>query len=150
MLTEGQSMPTFTVQTAEGESFSNEDLAGKKTILYFYPKDDTPGCTKEGQGFSDALPEFNKKNITIYGISKCSPKKHQTFCNKYQFKHQLLSDENSNMCEAFGVWVEKSMYGRTYMGIERSTFLIDETGKILKIWRKVKVPNHVKDVLKSL
>ena len=150
MLKEGDKIPNFSVQNSKGETISNQDLTGKKIILYFYPKDDTPGCTKEGQAFTEYKSEFEKKNVTIYGISKCSVKKHEKFCTKYNFEHELLSDENATLCEDFGVWQEKSMYGRKYMGITRSTFIIDESGIIQKVWPKVKVPGHVEDVLASL
>ena len=147
MLKEGDKIPSFSVQNSKGETVTNTDLSGKKAVLYFYPKDDTSGCTKEAQNFTDNKPEFDKKEITIYGISKDSVKKHEKFCSKYQFQHELLSDENSSLCEDFGVWKEKSMYGRKYMGIVRSTFLVDESGTIIKVWENVKVPGHVEDVL---
>ena len=150
MLKEGDSIPTFEVQDSKGNTVTDKDLKGKKCVFYFYPKDDTPGCTKEGQGFSDNLAKFKEKGIDVYGISKCSVKQHEKFCSKYAFQHELLSDENNHLCEDFGVWVEKSMYGRKYMGIERSTFVIDENGTIIKSWNKVKVPGHVEDVLNSI
>ena len=150
MLKEGEKIPKFKVITSKGETFTNADIQGKKVIFYFYPKDDTPGCTKEAQGFSGNVKEFNKKEVTIYGISKCSVKKHEKFCSKYSFEHELLSDEDNTLCEDFGVWKEKSMYGKKYMGIERSTFLINEDGLIIKSWEKVKVPGHVENVLESI
>ena len=150
MLKEGDSIPTFEVQDSKGNTVTDKDLKGKKCVFYFYPKDDTPGCTKEGQGFSDNLAKFKEKGIDVYGISKCSVKKHEKFCSKYAFQHELLSDENNHLCEDFGVWVEKSMYGRKYMGIERSFFVIDENGTMIKSWNKVKVPGHVEDVLNSI
>ena len=150
MLKEGDNIPAFEVQDSNGNTITQDDIKGKKTVFYFYPKDDTPGCTKEGQAFSENLSKFKEKGVTVYGISKCSVKKHEKFCTKYSFEHDLLSDENSQLCEDFGVWVEKSMYGRKYMGIERSTFIIDENGTILKSWPKVKVPGHVDDVLGSI
>ncbi|MEK9728151.1 MAG: thioredoxin-dependent thiol peroxidase, partial [Candidatus Margulisiibacteriota bacterium] len=143
MLKKGDIIPEFNVLTSKGESFSNKNITGKTVVFYFYPKDDTPGCTKEGQAFSENLSEFKKKGIEVYGISKCSVKKHQKFCEKYSFEHELLSDEDNTLCEDFGVWKEKSMYGRKYMGIERSTFVIDPKGKILKVWDKVKIPGHI-------
>ena len=150
MLKEGDKIPSFSIMNSKGETITNQSIDGKKCVFYFYPKDDTPGCTKEAQGFSDNKKEFDKKNISIYGISKDSVKKHEKFCSKYNFEHELLSDENNSLCEDFGVWQEKSMYGKTYMGIVRSTFLIDENGVILKTWEKVKVPGHVEDVLSSI
>ena len=150
MLKEGDKIPSFEVQDSKGNTITNKDITGKKSILYFYPKDDTPGCTKEGQAFSENLSKFTEKGFTVYGISKCSVKKHEKFCTKYSFQHELLSDENSQLCEDFGVWVEKSMYGKKYMGIDRSTFIIDESGTIIKSWNKVKVPGRVDDVLNAI
>ena len=150
MLKEGDQIPKFSLQNANGDTVTNTDIAGKTVVFYFYPKDDTSGCTKEGQAFTDHKPEFDQKNVIVYGISKCSVKKHESFCNKYSFQHELLSDESSTLCEDFGVWQEKSMYGRKYMGIVRATFLIDASGVIKKVWPKVKVAGHVEDVLLSL
>lgn len=142
----GDVAPDFTLPTdGEGE-LTLSSLRGKKVVLYFYPKDDTPGCTKESCGFNDALPQFKDMNAEIIGISKCSVAKHDKFKAKYGFEFTLVSDENSDVCEQYGTWVEKSMYGKKYMGIERSTFLIDEDGKIAALWRKVKVPGHVEAV----
>ena len=149
MLKKGDKIPNFNVKNTEGNDITNDSILGKKAIFYFYPKDDTPGCTKEGQAFSEHKNDFDKLGIEIYGISKCSVKKHQKFCTKYSFEHKLLSDEDNHLCEDFGVWKEKSMYGRKYMGIERSTFLINEDGVIIDVWEKVKVTDHVKNVLKT-
>ncbi len=149
MLKEGDKIPSFSVQNSKGDTITNDNIKGKKVILYFYPKDDTSGCTKEAQSFTEHKPEFDKKNIEIYGISKDSVKKHEKFCAKYEFQHELLSDENSSLCEDFGVWKEKSMYGKKYMGIVRSTFLVDENGTIIKSWENVKVPGHVENVLEN-
>ena len=149
MLNEGEKIPNFSVKNANGDTITNADLIGTKTVLYFYPKDDTSGCTKEGLSFTEHKSTFDSKGITVYGISKDSPEKHKKFCTKYNFEHELLSDKDSTLCEDFGVWQEKSMYGRKYMGIVRSTFIIDETGTILKVWPKVKVPGHVEDVLSN-
>ena len=142
--------PDFTLPTDGNGEISLSDLKGHKVVLFFYPKDNTPGCTKEACGFRDALPEFEKLNAKIIGISKCSVKKHDNFKEKQQLNFPLASDENSDVCERYGVWKEKNMYGRKYMGIERSTFLIDENGNIEKIWRKVKVTGHVDEVKKAL
>ena len=150
MLKEGDKIPKFSVQNSNGDIVSNTDIAGKTVVFYFYPKDDTPGCTKEGQAFTENKADFDQKKVLVYGISKCSVKKHEKFCTKYNFEHELLSDENATLCEDFGVWQEKSMYGRKYMGIVRATFLIDENGIIKKIWPKVKVPGHVEDVLANI
>ena len=146
----GDTAPDFTLPTdGEGE-ITLSSLLGQKVVIYFYPKDDTPGCTKESCGFSEALPAFNKLNTTIIGISKDSVKKHDKFKAKYDLQFPLASDENGTTCEDFGVWKEKSMYGKTYMGIERSTFLLDEDGKIVQIWRKVKVKDHIAEVQAAL
>ena len=146
----GQTAPDFTLPTDSNGSFTLSQQKGKKVVIYFYPKDDTPGCTTESCGFRDALPAFEKLNATVIGISKCSVKKHDKFKEKYALNFPLASDENGNVCETYGTWVEKSMYGKTYMGIERSTFLIDENGKIAAIWRKVSVEGHVAEVEKAL
>lgn len=142
--------PDFTLPADAGEDFSLSTHRGQKIVLYFYPKDDTPGCTQESCDFRDALPDFGALDAKIVGISKDSLKKHANFREKYGLNFTLVSDENSDVCERYGVWVEKSMYGKTYMGIERSTFLIGEDGTILALWRKVKVPGHVQEVLETL
>ncbi len=145
----GDTAPDFTLPADGGDEISLAKLRGKKVVLYFYPKDDTPGCTKEACGFRDALPDFSTVDAEIIGISKDSVAKHDKFKSKYDLPFRLVSDENGKIVEAYGSWVEKSMYGRKYMGIDRSTFLIDETGKIRQIWRKVKVTGHVDDVLET-
>lgn len=122
---------------------------GKKIVLYFYPKDDTPGCTTEACGFRDLKSAFEKANTIILGVSKDNEKSHDKFAGKYNLNFKLLSDPEGKLCEAFGVWKEKSMYGKKYFGIERSTFLIDAEGKIVKVWRGVKVPGHMEEVLKE-
>lgn len=146
----GDMAPDFTLPTDGGAELSLADLRGQKVVLYFYPKDNTPGCTTESCAFNDALPDFEKLNVQIVGVSKCSVKKHDNFKAKYGFKFPLVSDENSDLCERYGVWKEKSMYGKKFMGIERSTFLIDEEGKIAAIWPKVKVKGHVEEVQNAL
>ena len=146
-LKEGSRAPAFTVLTGLGETMSLKDFQGRKLALYFYPKDDTPGCTAQGCAFNENLPEFKKNNMAVLGISRDSLKKHEKFREKYGLHFPLGADEDGKICEAYGVWIEKSMYGKKYMGIDRSTFLIDEQGKILKVWRKVKVPGHVDDVI---
>ncbi|APG61770.1 peroxiredoxin [Sphingorhabdus lutea] len=118
-------------------------------VIYFYPKADTPGCTKEGQQFTEKFDDFTSLGVNIYGVSKDKPAKLEKFAAKYDFKHHLLSDEESNFTEEMGVWVEKNMYGRKYMGIERATFLTDKSGKIAQIWRKVKVKDHAEAVLEA-
>ena len=129
---------------------SSSDLAGKKLVIYFYPKDDTPGCTKEALEFSNLKNDFDKKNVNIIGVSKDSIEKHQKFISKYNLSLKLASDEDLKICETFKVWVEKSMYGKTYMGIERSTFLFDENLRLIQSWRKVKVNGHAEEVLNSI
>jgi len=119
-------------------------------VLYFYPKDNTSGCTKEAVGFKEALPEIEKRNAVVLGVSKDSQESHRKFAEKYELPFILLSDPDLKVIQKYGVWVEKSMYGRKYMGVERSTFIIDEKGKIKKIFRKVKVKNHIEEVLKAL
>ena len=129
---------------------SSSDLAGKKLVIYFYPKDDTPGCTKEALEFSNLKNDFDKKNVNIIGVSKDSIEKHQKFISKHNLNLKLASDEDLKICETFKVWVEKSMYGKTYMGIERSTFLFDENLQLIQSWRKVKVNGHAEEVLNSI
>lgn len=146
----GDKAPDFTLPTDSDGKVTLSDLKGQSVVLYFYPKDDTPGCTKESCGFNDALPAFEGLNTQIIGISKCSVKKHDKFKAKYGLNFTLASDENSDVCEQYGTWVQKSMYGKTYMGIQRATFLIDETGTIAAIWPKVKVPGHVEEVQAAL
>ena len=147
-ISEGDKAPTFTLE-ADGESIINlKDFRGKTVVLYFYPKDSTPGCTIEACDFRDHIQAFTKKNITIIGVSKDSIKRHDNFKAKYELPFTLVSDNDNKVCETYGTWVEKSMYGKKYMGIERSTFLIGPDGVILKVWRKVKVSGHVENVLK--
>ena len=138
--------PNFKLPNQEAEIVELYKLK-KNIILFFYPKDSTPGCTKEAISFSKFLAEFNKLNCLVFGISKDSIKKHQNFIQKSNLLVNLLSDEAQKVCESYGVWVEKSMYGRKYMGIERTTILINNKNKILNIWPKVKVPGHVEEVL---
>jgi peroxiredoxin Q/BCP len=145
----GDRAPDFTLPTDGGGKVSLKDLKGKKIVLYFYPKDDTPGCTTEACAFRDTLPDFSKVKAAIVGVSKDSVASHDTFKTKFKLPFPLASDADGKVCEAYGTWVEKSMYGKTYMGIERSTFLIDETGVIRNIWRKVKADGHAEEVLKA-
>ncbi|WP_299617274.1 thioredoxin-dependent thiol peroxidase [Pelagibius sp.] len=145
----GKKAPNFTMATDGGGSVALKDLKGRKVVLYFYPKDDTPGCTKEACGFRDALPDFSKLDAEIIGVSKDSVAKHDKFKAKYELSFTLASDEDGSVCDAYGTWVEKSMYGKKYMGIERATFLIDEKGVVRGEWRKVKVPGHVDAVLEA-
>lgn len=149
-LNEGERAPAFTMPTDGGDTISLADLSRKPVVLYFYPKDDTPGCTKEACGFRDLHPDFGRVGATIIGVSKDTVAKHDKFKAKYDLPFLLASDEDGTVCEAYGTWVEKNMYGRKYMGIERATFLIDGDGKIARIWRKVKVAGHVEEVLAAV
>ena len=130
-----------------GEILKKKDLLGKKLIVYFYPKDDTPGCTKEAIEFSQLLAEFKNLRTNVIGVSKDTIEKHKKFIQKHNLKISLASDENLIICKVFNTWVEKSMYGKKYMGIERSTFLFDENLRLINIWNKVKVKNHAQEVL---
>ncbi len=147
--TVGNPAPDFTLPRDGGGSVSLSDLRGRTVVLYFYPKDDTPGCTKEACGFRDALPDFSAIDAEIVGVSKDSVAKHDKFKAKHDLPFTLLSDADGDVCEAYGTWVEKSMYGKTYMGIDRATFLIDSAGILRAEWRKVKVPGHVDAVLEA-
>jgi len=143
----GDRAPEFDLPTDGGGRVSLADLRGKTVVLYFYPKDDTSGCTSEAQGFTAAADEFARAGAVVIGVSKDSPKSHDKFKAKYGLNLTLASDETGEMVERYGAWVEKSMYGRKYMGIDRSTFLIGPDGVIRNVWRKVKVPGHVDAVL---
>lgn len=145
----GDIAPDFNLATDSGGELSLSSLRGKKIVLYFYPKDMTPGCTTEAEGFRDAIGAFGAANTEIIGVSKDSVKRHDNFKAKYDLPFTLVADVDGEACEAYGVWVEKKNYGRTYMGIERSTFLIDEKGKITQMWRKVRVKGHVDNVLEA-
>lgn len=145
----GDKAPDFTLPADGGGTVKLSSFKGRKVVLYFYPKDDTPGCTTESCDFRDSLEDFNAMGTQVIGISKDSVARHDKFKAKYDLNFPLASDENSDVCERYGTWTEKSMYGKKYMGIERSTFLIDEQGKIAAIWRKVKVPGHAEDVKKA-
>jgi thioredoxin-dependent peroxiredoxin len=147
MLDTGDKAPNFSAPTDNGDIVSLKDLQGKKIVLYFYPKDMTPGCTTEACDFRDTHPEFSKINAEIIGVSKDSVKRHDKFKEKYELPFTLLADEDGKICEAYGVWQEKKNYGKTYMGIVRSTFLIDENGKIAAVWRNLRVKGHVDKVL---
>jgi peroxiredoxin Q/BCP len=143
----GDRAPAFDMPTDGGGRVTLAEYTGVHLVLYFYPKDDTTGCTAEGIAFSEALDQFQAAGARVLGVSKDTPKKHDAFKAKYGLKHPLASDETGEVCEAYGVWVEKSMYGRKYMGIDRATFLIDPFGTVRQVWRKVKVPGHVEAVL---
>ena len=133
-----------------GEIIEISELKPSNIVLFFYPRDNTGGCISEAKEFTEAMQEFQQLNTKVFGISKDSVKSHENFITKKQLNVPLLSDQNNNVCERFGVWKEKSMYGKTYFGIERSTFIIDGNGNVVKEWRKVKVPGHVRDVLEAV
>ncbi len=143
----GRPAPEVALPRDGGGEVRLADFAGKNVVLYFYPKDDTSGCTKEALGFSEHIDAFEAANTVVVGVSKDSVAKHDKFRDKHGLSVILLSDESGDVTERFGSWVEKSMYGKKYMGIERSTFLIDGSGNVREIWRKVKVPGHVEEVL---
>ena len=146
----GDKAPDFTIATDGGGTFCLSEMMGHNVIIYFYPKDDTPGCTKEACEFRDSLPDFSKSSSKIIGISKDTVAKHDKFKSKYELPFTLGADLEGAVCEAYGTWVEKSMYGRQYMGIERATFLVDKEGLVQGIWRKVKVKGHVEEVLAAV
>ena len=150
MIEEGTAAPTFTLETDGGDSVSLESLRGKPVVLYFYPRDDTPGCTTQACGIRDAWREFEARGAIVLGVSPDSATSHVKFRKKYGLPFTLLADEDHSVAEAYGVWVEKSMAGKTYMGIERSTFVIDADGNVAKIMRRVKPDTHADDVLAAL
>ena len=143
----GKKVPDFTALMDNEEIFKLSENKGKNLVIYFYPKDNTPGCTKEGEDFRDNYNVLKKLNTEVIGVSKDSLSSHQKFINKFNFPFNLISDEDEKVCNLFDVIKEKNMYGRKYMGIERSTFLIDQEGKLVKAWRKVKVTGHAEEVL---
>ena len=146
----GAPAPDFDSATTSGGQQQLSDLKGRKLVLYFYPKDNTPGCTLEGQNFRDLHEEFSAANAVILGVSRESIRSHNNFRGKFDFPFHLLSDPDETLCNAYGVIVEKSMYGRKYMGVDRSTFLIDEGGVLRREWRKVKVKGHADEVLEAV
>lgn len=149
MLKEGTTAPAFKTTDQNGESVSLKELRGRKVVLYFYPKDDTPGCTKEACSFRDAYSKFKKKDITVLGVSPDKETAHKKFVTKYQLPFTLLADTDHSIAEAYGVWGEKKFMGRKYLGVHRTTFLIDEKGKIRKIFEKVKPEDHASEVLEA-
>ena len=148
MISEGEKAPAIDVVSTDG-SRVNLAAPGQSLVLYFYPKDDTSGCTREAQDFTALAPEFEKAGVKVIGVSRDPMKKHDKFIAKYDLAVPLASDEDGRISDAFGTWVEKSMYGRKYMGMERATFLIGSDGRVLRAWRKVKVPGHAQEVLKA-
>lgn len=150
MVQDGTKAPDFQLPDAQGKTLSLSALKGHPVVVYFYPKDDTSGCTAEAKGFSCLIDDFKKAGAEVIGISPDSPESHAKFQDKYDLGVRLLSDQERKAAEAYGVWVEKSMYGRKYMGVERSTFLVDSDGTIARSWRKVKVPGHAEEVLAAV
>lgn len=146
----GDAAPDFSLPRDGGGTVSLSDLKGKAVVLYFYPRDDTSGCTKEAIAFTEQLADFEAAGAAVLGVSKDTVAKHDKFRDKHSLAVTLLSDEDSDVCERYGVWVEKNMYGKKYFGIERATFLIDGAGKIAQVWRKVKVPGHAEAVLEAV
>lgn len=150
MTEDGKKAPDFTLPDDTGEKVRLSKLKGRPVVIYFYPKDDTSGCTREAKDFTCLADEFAAAGAELLGISPDSPASHKKFKSKHELSIRLLADEEKEAANAYGVWVEKSMYGRKYMGIERSTFLIDKNGKLVKSWRKVKVPGHAEEVLAAV
>jgi len=148
-LSVGDLAPDFDLEGNGGERVSLTALKGKPVVVYFYPKDDTPGCTKEAIAFTDLIEDFSKIGVTVIGLSPDTAAKHDKFTAKHNLAVRLGADTETSTAEAYGVWVEKNMYGKKYMGVERSTFLVDADGKIAQIWRKVKVPGHAEAVLEA-
>ena len=149
MVAEGEPAPEFSMPATGGRTVRLSDYRGRKLVLYFYPKADTPGCTKQACAFQEALPALGQLGLEVIGVSKDPVKKLESFAAKYSLSFPLASDEGGGVTEAYGAWAEKSMYGKTYMGIERSTFLIGADGRIVRAWRGVKVPGHASDVMKA-
>jgi len=150
MIEEGKKAPAFKLVDQDGKTHSLKDYLGLQVVLYFYPKDNTPGCTREACDFRDEFSVFKKNNVVVLGVSADSIKSHKNFSEKFSLPFPLLSDESKEMIEAYGVWKEKSMYGKKYMGIERTTVVIDDLGKVKKIFSKVKVDGHTNEVLEAL
>jgi peroxiredoxin Q/BCP len=148
MISEGDKAPAISATASDGSTI-NLASPGQSLVLYFYPKDDTSGCTLEAQNFTALAPDFAKAGVKVVGVSRDPMKKHEKFIAKYDLAVPLVADEDGRISDAFGTWVEKSMYGRKYMGMERATYLIAADGRVLKAWRKVKVPGHAEDVLKA-
>ena len=148
-IAENEPAPDFTLPASNGRTVSLANLKGKPFVLYFYPKADTPGCTKEAQAFQEALPELGQIGVDVIGVSKDKIKPIEKFAEKFGLTFPLASDETGATVEAYGAWVEKSMYGKSYMGIDRSTVLVDRDGKVARIWRKVKVPGHAAEVMQA-
>jgi peroxiredoxin Q/BCP len=148
MINEGDKAPSLTMTASDGSEV-NLASPGQPLVVYFYPKDDTSGCTREAQDFTELAGDYNKAGVKVVGVSRDPMRKHEKFISKYDLAVPLASDEDGKISDAFGTWVEKSMYGRKYMGMERATYLIGADGKVLRAWRKVKVPGHAQEVLKA-
>ena len=147
---EGDAFPNFTMETPDGGSLTKADLAGRKAVIFFYPKDNTPGCTTEAKDFTELKPAFDAAGVRLIGVSKDSAKKHQNFIAKHDLKTPLATDaEEGGLSDALGIWTEKKMYGKTYMGMVRTTYLVDADGKIAQVWNKVKVKGHADEVLEA-
>lgn len=145
----GDSLPDVALETPDGSSVSTADFRGRKLVVFFYPKDDTPGCTVENKDFSDLLPEFEKAGVAVLGVSKDPPAKHAKFAAKHGLTVPLATDADNGLSDALGVWGEKSLYGRKFMGMIRTTYLVDADGRIARVWRKVKVKGHAAEVLEA-
>ena len=150
MIAEGDKAPNFSLEADDGTTVTRDSLAGKNVVLFFYPKDNTSGCTKEACDFRDAFPRFGKVDAVVMGVSPDSLESHRKFKTKYELPYRLLSDEGHKVADSFGVWKEKSLYGRKYMGIERTTVIIDRKGRIARVFPKVKVPGHALEVEKAV
>ena len=150
IVSEGKKIPAFSAEATSSKEIESKNLLGRPVVLYFYPKDSTPGCTREGEDFRDNYQRFRKKKVAIFGISRDNLNSHEKFKTKYKFPFELISDTDEKLCKLFDVIKEKSMYGKKYLGVERSTFLIDAQGVLRKEWRGVKVKGHVEDVLNAV
>ena len=150
MFREGDFVPNFELVSTSGKLITKNSITGNKVLFFIYPKDDTSSCTMEAQNFSDYETQFAELGVRVFGVSKDSMQSHKKFSSKYSFTVELLSDESLSLITSMGAWVEKKMYGKTYMGVERTSFLISDDSKLLKIWRKVRVPGHVQEVLETI
>ena len=150
MIGEGDQLSKFLLEADDGTTVTRDSLAGKNVVLFFYPKDDTTGCTKEACDFRDAFPQFGKIDATVIGVSPDSLESHRKFKKKYRLPYLLLSDKDHQLADAFGVWKEKALYGRKYMGIERTTVIVDRKGRVARIFPKVKIPGHIQEVEKAV
>lgn len=150
MIAEGDKAPNFSLQADDGTTVTRDSFAGKNVVLFFYPKDNTSGCTQEACDFRDAFPRFGKIDAVVIGVSPDSLESHRKFKNKFGLPYPLLSDENHKLADNFGIWKEKSMYGRKYMGLERTTVIVDRKGRVARIFPKVKIPGHIQEVEKAV